>query len=296
MSAAGTVAGASEPAPERAIHAVVAKRSRTAQGVLAERSVLTEMGVVSDPLARTMVSPAWAVFAWTVRRWPSAKKPWSVARAGLAARVLWYDAQLTRAVDDGIEQVAVIGAGYDSRAWRLARDGVTFFELDHPATQVDKMRRAPARGPTYVECDLWTQNAAQALHHGGLDPTRPALFILEGLTMYLSEAIVRRQLSDLAASSATASRIAMDFFPPPDAGTSRDRRQMGYQRLARAGSGEDLELLVEGPRAVSLVESSGWHVTELTSMRDAAQTLVRSDVGLPLDAVNEHKSLVAGRR
>jgi hypothetical protein len=38
----------------------VAKRSRTAQGVLAERALLTEMGVLSDPVARTMVSPPWA--------------------------------------------------------------------------------------------------------------------------------------------------------------------------------------------------------------------------------------------
>jgi O-methyltransferase involved in polyketide biosynthesis len=68
--------------------------------------------------------------------------------------VLWYDAQVTRAVDDGVEQVAVIGAGYDSRARRLARDGVRFYELDHPGTQSDKMRRAPAGGPTYVACDL----------------------------------------------------------------------------------------------------------------------------------------------
>ena len=41
------------------------------------------------------------------------------------------------------------------------------------------------------ECDLSTQNAAHALHNDGLDPTRPALFILEGLTMYLSEDVVR---------------------------------------------------------------------------------------------------------
>jgi O-methyltransferase involved in polyketide biosynthesis len=141
-----------------------------------------------------------------------------------------------------------------------------------------------------------TQSAAPALHHGGLDPTRPALFVLEGLTMYLSEDVARRQLSDLAASSATGSRIAVDFSPPPDAGTVRDRRHMGYQRLARAGSGEDLKLLVDGPQAVSLVEASGWQVTELTPMRGAARTLVRPDVGLPLDAINEHKSLVAGQR
>lgn len=274
----------------------MAKRSRTAQGVLAERSLLTEMGVLRDPIARTMVSPPWAAFAWGVRHWPSPRKPWSVARAGLATRVLWFDAQVTDAVNDGVEQIAVIGAGYDSRAWRLARDGVRFYELDRPATQRDKMRRAPARGPTYVEYDLRTEDAAQALHDHGLDPSQPVLFILEGLTMYLTEDVVRHQLLEMAQSSGTGSRIALDFYPPPDAGTSRDRRQISYQRLARVGSGEDLKLLVDGPQAVTLVEDSGWQVTEVTSMRDAARTLVGPDVGLPINAINEHKSLVAGRR
>jgi methyltransferase (TIGR00027 family) len=274
----------------------MAKRSRTAKGVLAERSLLTEMGVLSDPIARTMVSPPWAVFVWGVRHWPSPTKPWAVARAGLAARVLWHDAQVTSAVDDGVEQIAVIGAGYDSRAWRLASDNVRFYELDHGATQRDKKRRAPAGGPTYVEGDLWTRSAAEALLDRGLDGTRPALFILEGLTMYLSEDVVRRQLSELAGSSASGSRISVDFYPPPHVGTSQDRRRMTYQRLARTGSGEDLKLVVDRPQAVAIVEGSGWVVTEVRSMRGAARELVGRESGLPVDAVNEHTSLVAGVR
>jgi methyltransferase (TIGR00027 family) len=275
---------------------VVAKRSRTAQGVLAERALLTEMGVLSDPVARTMVSPPWAAFMWFVQHWPSPQKPWSVARAGLAARVLWHDAQVMSALDAGIGQIAVIGAGYDSRAWRFANDSVQFYELDHGTTQRDKMRRAPVDGPEYVEVDLWTQGAAPPLLDHGLDGSRPALFILEGLTMYLSEDVVRPQLSDLAGSSASGSRISVDFSPPPDAGTAQDRRQMSYQRLARTGSGEDLKLLVDRPQAAAIVEASGWMVTEATSMRDAARELVGRESGLPVDAVNEHKSLVAAVR
>jgi methyltransferase (TIGR00027 family) len=264
--------------------------------VLAERALLTEMGVLSDPVARTMVAPPWAAFTWVVQRWPSPKKPWSVARAGLAARVSWHDAQVTHALDAGIAQIAVIGAGYDSRAWRFARPGVQFYELDHGATQRDKMRRAPADGPRFVEADLGAQSAAQALLDHGLDGSRPALFVLEGLTMYLSEDVVRRQLGDLAQSSARGSRISVDFYPPPDAGTSRDRRHMSYQRLARTGSGEDLKLLVDRAQAVAIIEASGWSVTEATSMRDAAREYVGRDSGLPVDAVNEHKSLIAAVR
>ena len=274
----------------------MAKRSRTAQGVLAERALLTEMGVLSDPVARTMVSPPWRAFMWFVQHWPSSQKPWSVARTGLAARTLWLDAQVRSALEAGIGQIAVVGAGYDSRAWRFADDGVQFYELDHGETQGDKMRRAPVDGPEYVEADLWTQGAAQALLDHGLDGAQPALFILEGLTMYLSEDIVQRHLSDLAGSSASRSRISVDFYPPPDAGTSQDRRQMTCQRLARTGSGEDLKLVVDLPRAAAIVEGSGWVVTEATSLRDAARELVGRESGLPVDAVNEHKSLIAGVR
>jgi hypothetical protein len=85
----------------------------------------------------------------------------------------------------------------------------------------------------------------------------------------------------------------VDFYPPPDAGTSQDHRQMSYQRLARTGSGEDLRLLVDRPQATAIVEASGWVVTEAASMRDAARELVGRESGLPVDAVNEHKSLVA---
>ena len=276
--------------------AAVAKRSRTAQGVLAERALLTEMGVLSDPLARTMLSPPWTAFTWFVLYWPSSQKPWSVARAGLAARVLWHDAPVRSALEAGIGQIAVVGAGYDSRAWRFADERCAVLRTGSWNDTAGKDSARPVNGPEYVEADLWTQSAAQALLDHGLDGTRRALFILEGLTMYLTEDVVRRQLGDLAGSSAAGSRLSVDFYPPPDAGTSQDRRQMTYQGLARTGSGEDLKLVVDLPQAAAIVEDSGWVVTEATTMRDAARELVGTESGLPVDAVNQHKSLIAGER
>lgn len=274
----------------------VAKRSRTAQGVLAERAILTEIGVLSDEPARMMLTRPWAAFAWAVLHWPFAKRPYAVARAGLAARVLWYDGQVRAALDDGVDQIAVIGAGYDSRAWRFAREGASFYEVDHPTTQHDKIRRAPDGGPTYVQCDLSAQSAAEELRKHGLDLSRSVLFVLEGLSMYLSEEVVRRLLSQLASSSAPGSRLAMDFYPPRDAGTALDRRQMAYLRLGRAGSGESFRLVVTGPGAASFVEEAGWRVTELTDLRAAAKAAVPSDAGLPINSINKHKTLVAARR
>lgn len=272
------------------------RRSRTAQGVAAERAVLTDMGVLSDPFARGMLSPSMAVVFWVVRHWPYRVRARSLTLAGLAGRVLWGDAQLAEALDAGIRQVAIIGAGYDSRAWRFRRDGVQFFELDHPMTQRDKVRRAPGPGPTYVEADLTTQGVAQALRDGGLDPSQPALFMMEGVTMYLSEEVVRRQLGELARSGGSGSRLVVGFQPPPGAGTGRSQRQRRLQRLARVGSGETFKTRVDSPHAIALLQASGWQVDEATSLREAARSLVPHESGLPIDAVNEQKTLMACSR
>jgi methyltransferase (TIGR00027 family) len=251
------------------------------------------MGVLSDPFAQTMLAPSMAAVWWVVQRLPYSVRARSVTLAGLAARVSWFDVQVVNALDAGITQVIVVGGGYDSRAWRFRRNGVQFFELDHPATQQDKARRAPAGGPTYVEADLALQCAADALLEHGFNTLRPALFVVEGVTMYLAQEVLRHQLGVLAKSSAGGSRLAADFMPPGDASKSRHRRQERLQRVARSGSGETLRLRLDRQHAVALIEESGWIANEVTSLRDAARALVPRESGLLIDAINEHKTLVA---
>jgi methyltransferase (TIGR00027 family) len=272
------------------------KRSRTAQGVAAERALLTDMGVLADPFARRMLTPSMVAIVNIVRHLPTQVSARSVTLAGLAARVLWFDAQVTGALDAGVTQIAVIGAGYDSRSWRFRREGVQFFELDQGATQQEKIRRAPGPGPIYVAADLTTQGAGEALIEHGLDASRPVLFVVEGVTMYLDERIVRDQLGGLGQSSAVSSRLAVDFYPPRAAGTPPNHRQNRLQRLARIGSAETLRLTIDRPEAVDLVAGSGWEVIHETSLWEVARSLVPGDSGLPVDAVNEHKTLVAGLR
>ncbi|KIY91347.1 hypothetical protein MNEG_16617, partial [Monoraphidium neglectum] len=48
------------------------------------------------------------------------------------ARTQWIDDGMKKALDDGIKQVVIIAAGYDTRAYRLARPGVKFYEIDLP--------------------------------------------------------------------------------------------------------------------------------------------------------------------
>ena len=271
-------------------------RSRTAQGVAAERAVLTDMGVLADPFAARMLAPSMGAVVSLVRRMPYRMRAQSVTLAGLAARVLWFDDQVTEAIEASIEQIVVVGAGYDSRAWRFGRPGVQFFELDHAGTQRDKARRAPGGGPKYIEADLSEQSAADALVAGGLDESQPSLFIFEGLSMYLDVAVVRRQLGEFGHVAAVGSRLAIDFQPPRDVGTPSNRRQLRLQQVARVGSGEGFRLVVDRVEAVELVQGCGWEVTAVINMREAAHELVRREAGLPVNSINENKTLVAAVR
>lgn len=78
------------------------------------------------------------------------------------------------ALDDGARQVLVVGAGYDSRAWRLARPGVTYFEVDQPATQEDKRAKAPEGGPVYVSADVADAQLDEKLLEAGFQTEEPA--------------------------------------------------------------------------------------------------------------------------
>lgn len=272
------------------------KPSRTAQAVAAERALLSEWGVLDDPFAAGMLSPSMGAVYRLARLLPRRMWARSVTLAGLAGRVLWFDGEVVDAVGSGVSQIVTVGAGYDSRPWRLGADGVRFIEVDHPATQRDKRRRAPGGGPVFVPADLLGDDIEASLANAGLDPAVPTLFVVEGVTMYLHEAVVRHLLVSLAEVAAPESRLAVDFYPASRPETGVHRRQLMLQKVARAGSREGFRLGVDRQAAVELVAASGWEPERVVPDRDAALTLVPADAGLPRDMVTDAKTHIAAVR
>src|SRR5438270_10697149 len=108
----------------------------------------------------------------------------------LRARTAFFDRVVVRALDAGMSQVVIAAAGYDGRALRFAKPGVRWFELDHPDTQRDKRQRLQrlaidAGHITFVAADFTTDDVAAALLGAGFDVSMPALFLLEGVAVYL---------------------------------------------------------------------------------------------------------------
>lgn len=236
-----------------------AKPSSTAQNVALARAHLTWLGVLDDRLAAPMLRPLWA---WTDRmlRVPVVSRLGrSRTFAWLAARTRFFDDAVTEALDAGVRQVVVMAAGYDSRAWRLARPGVTFFEVDHPATQHDKRRRAPVGGPCYVPVEFGTDSVADALIAAGYRIDEPAVFTVEGVTMYLTEPQVRALLTTLRGLGAAGSRLAVNFGLGVEAADSAASR-MGARaaRLHFLASGEHITYRPSIPLAEAVLAEAGW--------------------------------------
>ena len=120
--------------------------------------------------------------------------PGMLRHYALRKRVLRQMAQ--EALGHGIQQSVILGAGFDTLAFELSREcaGVRFWEIDHPATQMQKIRCLTSiENVRFVAADL-SDNAfpATALKTSDFDPAQPTLWIAEGLLMYFREDTVTR--------------------------------------------------------------------------------------------------------
>jgi methyltransferase (TIGR00027 family) len=136
----------------------------------------------------------------------------------LALRVAYLDRLVSLAVDRlGARQVVILGAGYDTRAARLPRAGVTYFEVDHPATQAAKRARLaeldgyPVDAARYTSCDFEREDPIDRLAATGFELREPALVIWEGVVPYLTEDAVRATATRLAAGLDPRTLVAFDF-------------------------------------------------------------------------------------
>ena len=136
----------------------------------------------------------------------------------LALRVAYLDRLVALAVDRlSVRQVVILGAGYDTRAARLPRAGVRYFEVDHPATQAAKRARLvrlegyPVEAATYVSCNFEDDDPIARLTAHEFLTTEPALVLWEGVVPYLTEAAVRATATRLATGLDPRSLIAFDF-------------------------------------------------------------------------------------
>ncbi len=209
------------------------------------------------------------------------------------ARVLMVNIR-TRAIDErmldavtrGAAQVVILGAGFDSRAYRFRQRlaGVRVFEVDFGPTQEYKKRRVAAvLGPpppnlTYVAIDFTREQVSQVLRRAGYRAERQTFFIWEGVSMYLTEADVRALLRDVAEHASPRSEVVFDHFNP-----FFDRPNEANARLVAMlkAWGEPWIFTIPDGQEAAFLESVGLtltaHVSMLVTSDDARKYIVRQD-------------------
>jgi methyltransferase (TIGR00027 family) len=183
----------------------------------------------------------------------------------LAARTAFFDRAVTGALGRGVAQVVVGAAGYDGRAFRYAKPGVRWFEVDHPATQRDKLRRLGRLGidashVRFVEADFTRDPVAARLRAAGLDPEAPSLFLLEGVAVYLEPAVLEDVLGQFRQVAAPGSSLAISVsLSRPRGDSARARFQATVAAL-----GEPARSTFEAAEAEALLARTGWPLAATT--------------------------------
>jgi len=168
--------------------------SRTAERVAERRAahqLLDEPVVFHDPLAFAVLRPEVAarlrIAPQEYDRNPVARS----LRAFLAARSRFAEDTLNAAIERGVTQYVIVGAGFDTFAYRNPYSGIRVFEIDHPATQAEKKQRLaaagiePAGNVSLIPADLSVYSLGDALATSAFDREKAAVFAWLGVVPYL---------------------------------------------------------------------------------------------------------------
>jgi methyltransferase (TIGR00027 family) len=211
-----------------------------AAGHRAAHQVLERGFVFADPLALSILGQD-ADDAVALAKERPERRP---LRLFIAMRSRFAEDSARRAIDGGVRQILVLGAGLDTFAYRLERThDLRVFELDHPATQADKRRRlteaqiAEPSHVAYVAHDFERGSMTGALKAAGFDSDKRPFVLWLGVTPYLTEEAVYATFSELARLS-NGAEVVFDYANPPHAieeATTRDFHRQMAERVAASG-------------------------------------------------------------
>jgi methyltransferase (TIGR00027 family) len=201
-------------------------------------------------------------------------------REYLRARTAFFDRVVVDAFDQGITQVVTGGAGYDGRAFRYARPGIRWFEVDHPATQADKRARLDRLGLeashiAFIPADFTADPVAAPLRDAGLDPARRALFLLEGVAVYLDRPVIEGVLAGFREVTTAGSTLAISVSTGATTGT----RASFQARVAELG--EPARTVLTAEDAAGLLAAAGWAPREASDRQRFAGLLLARAASYP---------------
>jgi methyltransferase (TIGR00027 family) len=187
------------------------------------------------------------------------------------ARTSYFDRLFANALTDKIPQIVLLGAGYDSRAYRFAHlnSGTRIFELDVAPTQNRKkkcLKRAQIDIPPqihFVPINFNEQSLGDCLEKAGYKHGEKTLFIWEGVTFYLDPTSIDSTL-EFVSSSSRDSMVAFDYLVSVDEQTAHNYYGVSglLATLKKYSKNEALKFMIGDGEIESFLRQRGLRVIE----------------------------------
>ncbi len=263
--------------------------SKSAQMVAFGRAIENGFGeqvrLFSDPFAEHFLPPASRFVCALAQARPIGNAIIAIGNwlapggfGNLIGRTCFIDRALREALEEGVDQLVILGAGYDCRAYRLPQPSpVTTFEVDHPDTQVrkrgaiERLESCSTANVCFVAIDFERESLETEMPRSGFASGMRNFFIWEGVTQYLRPTSVEATLRYVVDVSRPGSQIAFTYV---DAGlVSRTKRFAGAGRILRAARrlGEPFLFGVEPRELRPFLEARGLELLDDVAGRGFAE-------------------------
>jgi methyltransferase (TIGR00027 family) len=241
--------------------------SRTALMIARQRAahqILDHGSILYDPFALKILSEDEKDVLQFANQHPLA----SIGRLFTAARSRIAEDALAGAVERGIRQIVILGAGLDTFALRNPHDGreTRIYEVDHPATQAWKrqcLAEARLAIPPWLvllPVDFECNDLRKTLVGAGFQQNSPAFFSWLGVVPYLTQEAIDTTLNYIA--SIRNSEVVFDYMEAPQA-SSEEIRQLVTERTEQLKKiDERWASRFESPGMAALLRSHGFRDIE----------------------------------
>jgi methyltransferase (TIGR00027 family) len=195
----------------------------------------------------------------------------------ITVRERYIDDYLIAGLAEGLDQVVLLGAGFDTRAYRIPGiEKTRVFEIDYPATQEVKWKKLKTvvdplpEYVTFLPIDFNTQSLGECLPSSGYDEQARTLFIWQGVTYFLEAKGVDSTLEFIAHHSRPGSSVIFDYMYNEIFQDPNNSYGKALKRTAKM-SGEEYLFGIDRGQVESFLTRRGFHNVHNMTLEELKQ-------------------------
>lgn len=216
----------------------------------------------------------------------------------MIARTAYFDGHFVDALKNNVPQIVLLGAGYDSRAYRFTElnQGTQIFELDVAPTQDRKkkcLKKARLTVPQHIKLvpiNFNEDTLGDVLEEAGYKNREKTLFIWEGVTYYLDAKSVDAVLEFVSHSAHSENAIAFDYTVSISEENIQDH--YGVKEFAQTmkdhHGDEELTFSIDDDEIVSFLDNKNLTMIDHMNNEEIESSYLLNEKGLLLGPITGH--------